>query len=431
MNNIKFKNAKDFIAWVEKQKRFSPKVSLDKMRFYLSLFDNPHEKIKCIHVTGTNGKGSVVAFLKSILRKAGFNVATFTSPYITCFNERIAYNEDYISDEELLLIGNQIIDKFDVIEQNGYDLPTFFEFITILAFVYYSKLLNLDYVILEVGMGGRLDATNVVTPLLSVITNISLEHTAILGDTLEKIAFEKLGIVKNNSYLVSGKIDNSLISYFDNYCLEKNSIHIKSMDNDFTVLEENIDCSKILLNGVEFEIGLIGKHQIENAICAYTTLETLKNIDKKCKNKITNEIYYRGFKDATWQGRLEKLSKEPLILIDGCHNKDGVNRVCNFINSLDYKFKRAIVSISADKDIKEMVEMIGNTFDEVVITKYSYLRSSDVETIDNLLNHHNKKIINSVDLALKYCEENPVELSIFMGSLYLVSEVRNIKKPLK
>ena len=144
MNNIKFKNAKDFIAWVEKQKRFSPKVSLDKMRFYLSLFDNPHEKIKCIHVTGTNGKGSVVAFLKSILRKAGFNVATFTSPYITCFNERICYNENYISDQDLINIANLITEKYDIIKENGYDLPTFFEFITILAFIYYSKLDNLD-----------------------------------------------------------------------------------------------------------------------------------------------------------------------------------------------------------------------------------------------------------------------------------------------
>ena len=345
MNNIKFKNAKEFIDWVEHQKRFSPKVSLDKMRFYLSLFDNPHEKFKSIHITGTNGKGSTVAFLKSVLRSAGFNVATFTSPYITCFNERICYNENYISDVDLLNIANLIIEKYELIKENGYDLPTFFEFITILAFIYYSKLENLDIVLVEVGMGGRLDATNVITPLVSVITNVTLEHTQILGDTLEKIAKEKLGIVKTNSILVSGNIDKSLISIFDETCKDKSSKHIKSLLTEVEILKKDIYLSEIILDGRKYIINLPGNHQIDNAICAYNVLETLKTVDKKWNAKLNYEIYSKGFKNVFWQGRLEIISDDPLIVIDGCHNIDGVKRVTEFVKQLEevQSLKEALV----------------------------------------------------------------------------------------
>lgn len=430
MNNIKFQNAKDFIDWVEHQKRFSPKVSLDKMRFYLSLFDNPHNKFKSIHITGTNGKGSTVAFLKSVLRCAGFNVATFTSPYITCFNERICYNEDYISDQDLINIANLITEKYDIIKENGYDLPTFFEFITILAFIYYSKLDDLDIVLIEVGMGGRLDATNVITPLLSVITNVTLEHTQILGDTLEKIAKEKLGIVKDNSILVSGNIDKSLVTLFDETCKVHSSKHIQSIFTEVQVLKQDIYSSEIILEGHKYIINLPGNHQIDNAICAYNVLETLKTIDEKWNNKLNYEIYSKGFKNVLWQGRLETISSDPLIVIDGCHNIDGVKRVTEFVKKLDYSYKRAIISISADKELKEMVKEIEDSFDEIIITKYSYQRSSDIETLKSLLTHKNVIIIPNVVDALTYVLNNTVPISIFLGSLYLVSEVRNIVKPL-
>lgn len=426
----RFTDVNSFINFVESQKRFSPKVSLDKMRFYLSLFDNPHLKFKSIHITGTNGKGSVVAYLKSILRSAGYNIATFTSPYITYFNERIGFNESYISDDDLLNIGNSILGKYDDIISSGYDLPTFFEFITLLAFIYYSKIDNLDIVLVEVGMGGRLDATNVITPLLSIITNVTLEHTKILGDTLEKIAIEKLGIVKNDSYLISGNIDESLIKLFDKNCENKNTKHIRSALREVEIKKMDIDSSYILLDGHEFNLSLSGTHQIENALCAFEALETLKKIDKKWNDALSYEIYKRGFQNVSWQGRLEKISVDPLIIIDGCHNIDGVKKVTEFIKSLDYSYKRAVISISSDKDLYEMINLIKETFDEIIITKYSYMRSSEVSVLNELLIHPNKLIIENVNDALKYCENNKVDFTIFLGSLYLVSEVRNIKKPL-
>ena len=197
-----FTDVNEFIKWVEIRSRFSKKVSLDNMRYFASLFGNPQNKFNSIHVTGTNGKGSTVSYLKNIYLKQNLNVATFTSPYIICFNERITYNNKFISDEDLLKYGNLIISKFQEIEESNHELPSFFEFITLLAFLYFADLKDLDIAIIEVGIGGRLDATNIITPLCSVITNIGMDHMSQLGDSKESILNEKLGIVKENSLFV-------------------------------------------------------------------------------------------------------------------------------------------------------------------------------------------------------------------------------------
>lgn len=430
MNNLFFENAQELITWIEKQKRFSPKVSLDKMEFYLSLFDNPHKKFESIHVTGTNGKGSVVSFLKTTLIEAGFNVATFTSPYIIKFNERICYNNEMISDDELLEISNLILSKYEIINSNNYDYPSFFEFCTLIAFIYYSRIPNLDIAIIEVGMGGRLDSTNVINPLISVITNISLEHTNILGSTIYEIAKEKLGIVKKNSILVTGNIDKLLYPTFNEHCKLNNSTWIKSLPRKFEILKQDIYSSQITLDDLHFEIGLPGYHQIENMICAYETLNILKSLNKKWNLALTNEIYSRGFKKTKWQGRLEIVSNDPLIVIDGCHNYDGISKVCNFIKSLEYNYKRAVVSISADKDKEKMLSILDETFDEIIFTKYTYSRSAEELELFSLSNHKNKKTISSVEESIKYCNNNQCEFTLFLGSLYLASEVRNIFKPL-
>ncbi|HOH18431.1 MAG TPA: bifunctional folylpolyglutamate synthase/dihydrofolate synthase, partial [Bacilli bacterium] len=161
-----FNNVTDLITWIEAQKRHSPKVSMEKMRKLSAIYGNPHEGIKYIHVGGTNGKGSTVSFIKGILRAAGFNVGSYISPYVISFNERISYNDEFIADSDLLEIGNYLLAKYPMIEQQEIELPTFFEFVTLIAYVYFSRIKNLDFVTLEVGLGGRLDATNIVTPLV-------------------------------------------------------------------------------------------------------------------------------------------------------------------------------------------------------------------------------------------------------------------------
>ncbi len=414
-------DAQEFIRWVESQRRYSEKVSLDKMRYLCNLFDNPQDKFKSIHVTGTNGKGSTIAFLRSALMAHGLNVGTFTSPYITCFNERIGYNGNNIPDNELLKYANMIVSKYPKIEEDRVELPTFFEFITILMFLYFSELEDLDVAIIEVGIGGRLDSTNVIKPLISVITNVALDHMQILGDTLDKILIEKLGIVKENTPVVLGikeqelkEIAIKVASKFNSRVTFVNHDKIDIINCDLTGSIFNYQDLK------DIKVLLLGFHQIENAVLALEVLKNLKNVFD-----LKDEIILKALELTSWQGRLEVINKEPLILIDGSHNIDGMTRVCEYFRSIKKMKKCAIVSISHDKELIEMVNLIDNTFDEVVFTKYTYARSADAIDLYNLSKLTNKKIINSIDECLEYAKNNSNDLTVFLGSLYLVSEIKN------
>lgn len=421
---MKFTDAKTFINWVEVQRRFSKKVSLDKMNYYMGLFDHPECKFKSIHITGTNGKGSTVAMLKSILIDRGLNVATFTSPYITCFNERIGYNDEYISDDDLVYYANLILEKYDIIEKDGFELPTFFEFITILAFLYFSNLKNLDIALIEVGMGGRLDSTNLITPILSIITNVAFDHMQVLGNTLEEILDNKLGIVKKEVPLVCGLKDSGLKNYATVYAnnlnckiafIEEKLLTIKSISTQKSVFSYK--------KYHDIELSLIGFHQIDNAMVAIEAFDILKGLlDLKVEN------LYNGLKNVKWPGRLEVISTNPYILVDGGHNLDGVSRVCEFMKSLDYKNKRAVVSISHDKEVKTMVELLDDAFDEIIFTKYTYARSAEANVLYDLSTNLNKIKIENIKDAFNYVYEKPADITIFVGSLYLVSEIKKLIK---
>lgn len=419
---MKFNDAESFIKWVEVQKRFSKKVSLDKMKYYLSLFDHPENKFKSIHITGTNGKGSTVAMLKAILMDKGLNVATFTSPYITCFNERIGFNDKYISDNDLVLYANLIIEKYPKIEKDQIELPTFFEFITILAFLYFANITNLDIALIEVGMGGKLDSTNVITPILSIITNVAYDHMHVLGNTLSEILENKLGIVKRKIPLVSGITDEKLVKQISSYCnqnistykiIDKSKINIKNLDINGSTFDYK--------NYKNIELSLVGFHQIENATVVIDAFDIIKN-----NFNLSIDNLYNGLKNVKWPGRLELISKKPCIFVDGAHNIDGITRLCEFVKTLNNKYKRAIVSISHDKEIKDMIKLIDETFDEIVFTKYTYARSANVTDLYNSSNSKNKLIINNVEDALDYALNDNIDITFIIGSLYLVSEVKNL-----
>lgn len=419
---MKFVNVTEFIKWVESQKRFSKKENLDKMNYLMSLFDHPERKFKSIHITGTNGKGSTVAMLRSILLDKGLNVATFTSPYITVFNERIGFNNQNISDNDLLKYANLILDKYDTILNDGYELPTFFEFITLLAFIYFANIKNLDIALIEVGMGGRLDCTNVITPILSIITNVAYDHMQILGNTLDEILVQKLGIVKNYIPFVCGIKDESLKNICKKHSLEKNA--------DLTFVDHNIiqiqqcDTQKSIFTYKNYEkinLSLIGIHQIENACLVIEAFEIIKT-----KLNLTIDNLYNGLNNVFWQGRLETISKNPYILVDGGHNIDGVKRVCEFVKTLNYKTKRLVVSISDDKEKEQMIKLLDDTFNEIIFTKYTYSRSANLDELYSLSNCNHKIKCDTVKEALDYVLFNETDFTIFLGSLYLVSEVRNL-----
>ena len=427
----KFTNAQDFIDWVQKQRRFTKKNDLSKMKFVAKLLNNPEKNLNIIHVTGTNGKGSTVAYLKNIFLKNKLNVGTFTSPYIECFNERITYNDEFISNDDLVLYANKVLETYPLLISNGYETLTFFEFITILALLYFSEKQNIDVVILEVGIGGRLDSTNICNSLISVITNVSYDHMEVLGDTLELITNEKLGIVKPNSYLITGSKDLKLIKQMSDYCQSLNTTFIPVDYSNLDIKQADLNGS--IYNYKEFsnvKIKLIGEHQVENSCIALEVIKIWNEIFKTRKSKfvVSVELLYEGLYNTKWLGRFELINSEPVIYLDGGHNIDCINRVCSFIKGLNIKYKRAVISISADKALDDMVNLIDDTFDEVIFTKYTYARSANEKSLYDRSKLSNKLVIHEVSDAINYCMTNKVDFTIFIGSLYLVSEARNIFK---
>ena len=418
---IFFNDINSFIEFVETRKRFSKKVSLENMYYFVSLFDHPEEKFKSIHVTGTNGKGSTVSYLKNIYLKNGYNVATFTSPYVIKFNERISYNNEYISDEDLLKYGNLILSKYDLIEQTGHELPGFFEFITLLAFLYFADL-KVDIAIIEVGIGGRLDATNVITPIASVITSVGFDHLEQLGNTKELILNEKLGIVKNEVPLFTAVKEEALINQMITKCKLFQSDFIKVDFKRLKIKNIGLDSSEFSYKDFEkLVIKLPGVHQIENSVLA---IEVVNYLNKKSNLKVSCELLYEGLISTTWPGRLECVSNDPLIYIDGGHNIDCIKRVCEFVDTLSFNNKRVVISISSDKDKKSMIELLDNSFNELVFTKYTYKRSATSNELYELSNSLNKKIIQDMNQVIDYCFNNKSEFTLFIGSLYLISEIR-------
>lgn len=415
-----FVDAKSFIEWVQSQKRFSKKTNLDNMKYFCKLLCNPESSFKAIHVTGTNGKGSTVAMLTSVLMAKGYNVGTFTSPYIECFNERIAFNTKPIDDDDLLKMANRVIEIYPILEENNFPKPTFFEFITLCAFCYFKSLNNLDYAVIEVGMGGRLDSTNVITPIVSIITNVALDHMQILGNTKEAILKEKLGIVKDNIPVVCGLKEENLKMIATNVANIHNSQIVFPKYSEVKNVKCDLSDTCFTYQGQDYQLSLLGFHQVENALLVIETFNLLKD-----DLKLSIQDLHNGLKNTKWVGRLEKINDDPVIYIDGGHNIDGISRITEFVKSLNIPNVRAVISISHDKELLPMIKMVDETFDEIIFTSYTYARSAKAEDLYNLSSSKNKKCIENLDVALKYVLTNKKPITIFLGSLYLASEIRN------
>lgn len=419
MLNYPFNDYSSCVTWIESQKRFSPKVSLDNMKYFCSLLGNPEQKFKSIHVTGTNGKGSVVSYLKNILMASGLHVGTFTSPYIIKFNERISFDGKMIGDEEVVNLAKRVYDIYSLIDEK-HPKPTFFEFTTLMSFIYFSKKENLDLAIIEVGIGGLLDSTNVITPLVSAITNVAYDHMNVLGNTLEEILMNKMGIIKINIPSVIGIKDATLIDMAKKYTHKLESKLSLPFLNQIKIIKADIYGSTFSYKDyTNLQISLMGDHQVENAILAIEVIETIKD-----KYHITLDNIKDGLQKTKWLGRLEILSEQPLIIVDGAHNIDGITRTTDFIKTLDYKTKRCVFACSDDKEKEKMLSYLEPHFDEIIITAYTYKRHSDASELFNFSKHNNKILELDINKIIEKVLNNPYELNLFIGSLYFVSEVR-------
>ncbi|MFW5648262.1 MAG: bifunctional folylpolyglutamate synthase/dihydrofolate synthase [Candidatus Alkaliphilus sp. MAG34] len=429
---MNYEQALDYIHGTYK---FGSKLGLENTKYLLGLLGNPHKNLKVIHVAGTNGKGSVSSYIHTILKEEGYKVGLYISPYLEEFTERMIINGKEIPRERLAEVTEVIKGKVEQMVKDGKNHPTEFEVVTAIAFYYYAQE-NVDFLVLEVGLGGRLDSTNVVEdPLVSVITPIGYDHMEYLGESLEEIAYEKGGIIKENGFTLLYPQEEEAMGVLENLCKERNNKLFVIDFDELTIhrsnMEEQIFSANILgklYNNVK--IKLAGLHQIYNACTALGAIEILKehrNIN------ISDGAILRGLNNTKWAGRFEVLQKEPLIIIDGAHNLHGADSLKKNIEILlkDYKIT-FVVGMLQDKDVKAVLEDLIPLADRVIATRPDNPRAMKASDLAKELRTFGKEtyfyedIKEAIKMALKVTNRD--EAIIFAGSLYMIGEVRKILK---
>jgi len=410
-----FKHIEEAVAWIEHQVKFKPKTDLDRMRAAAQALGNPQDAYKIIHVGGTNGKGSVVSYISTILNKH-MKVGTYTSPYILKFNERIKVNLEMISDLDLLNYINQMYDFNETFKNSYGETLSFFELVTLIAFVYFKDQ-KVDLVVLEVGLGGLLDATNIVTPIASVITNIGFDHMQQLGNTLESIAYNKLGIVKKGVPLFTS-VDDDLIPQFEQACREK-AAKMYHIHDGLIQIESQVPLT-FSYEFHHYQTGLQGLYQAKNAALAIAVVNYLFP-------KIPIRSIKDGIHETSWPGRFEILSRSPLVILDGAHNRHGIQAL---VNSVDKMYpNRPIHSLfcaMADKETSLMLQMISSISSSVTVTHFDYKRVAELSVLLEQTPHPNKSAIEDPVVAVETLirDAKPDDIFIITGSLYFVSFIR-------
>src|SRR3989344_2402900 len=400
-------------------KMFDVRLGLETMHKLMDLLGHPERAYRVVHVAGTNGKGSVVAFTSSILKHAGHRVGVYTSPHLERFNERIVVDGIEISDADVDALATEL----QTLCVNHQVDATFFEFTTAMAFVYFMRK-KIDIAVIEVGLGGRLDATNVVTPEIAVITHIGLEHTDVLGATLEKIALEKPGIIKEGSIVATAESDRGVLKVFGDVCTERKAQLVRMQDRLWMKHVESFDdhqefTAQWNLSGA-FTIHLLGKHQVTNACTALMTTSFLKT-------PISIEAMGEGLKNARWPGRLEVVSRKPFVMLDGAHNPDGVAALCEYMKNLSMR-KILVFGVSTDKNADAMVKMLAPHFVKIIVTA-SGPKPMDVDVLAGIVRtYHTNVEVLGLDDALREGLEIVADdgLLLVSGSLYLVGDARGI-----
>jgi dihydrofolate synthase/folylpolyglutamate synthase len=421
-------------------------LKLGRFREFLDALGNPQDALRCIHIAGTKGKGSTCAFIAYILRQAGYRVGLYTSPHLVDFRERIRILkpktriqekksdfEGMISRDDLKELVIRIrpdIQKFNARSRHG---PlSFFEVYTALAFIYFQEK-KADPVVLETGLGGRLDATNVVRPLVCAITPISYEHTQKLGSTLSRISFEKSGIIKSNNLIgkqltvISAPQEREAMRVIKNKCqamaaklyVVKRDIVYKRAGGGFTVMG---------LSGKyrNLRSRLLGEHQLINAAVAIGVVEALQN----CGIPVSSGSLRRGIHNTIWPGRCEVISRNPLVVLDGAQNVASTSSLIAAIKD-NFKYKKLILvlGISSDKDIKGICDKLSRIADEIILTKSGNPRATPPEELAKYLTGKNINITDNVTqakgLALRISDRK--DLVLVCGSLFVVGEFRNAK----
>lgn len=412
-----FKNKDEAIFYIENIKRKEKRTNLNRMHRALEMLGNPERAYKVIHVAGTNGKGSTVSYLTNILMEAGFSVGSFISPYVIKFNERIMYNLSYISDEDLVKYANIIYDLKLKLEEED-EVITFFEFITLMGLLYFKDK-HVEFAVVEVGLGGVLDATNIFDHALRIITNIGFDHMNALGNTLSEIADKKLGILHENEKLISA-VDESLLKQFEDHSKELNS-RLYWVNNDIKDINESFKGVSFKYKNEEFRTPLLGIFQAYNAALA---IEAVRQI----MPDISSRTIQSALDKTVWPGRLQIIKHKPIILIDGGHNIHGIDAVVKSIKGLTNQKIHVLFTALKDKEIDKMLRALDEIASDYIFTTINDSRASSIMDI-LAVNQKPYKAIDDYKEALSYLDNfGPDEIILVTGSLHFISLVINFLK---
>lgn len=427
--------------------KFGSILGLERMNVLLELLGNPQEDLKVLHVAGTNGKGSICRYLYCALQAAGYKTGLYISPYIEVFNERIEAGGSYISDEDLAAYTDRVLEKVKVMETSGQQSPTEFEVITAVAFLYFKEQ-NCDYVVLEVGLGGRGDSTNVCKePLISVIASISFDHMDRLGNTLAEIAAEKAGIIKDGCPVVTSCEAEEALAVIRAAAEEHQSMYTETRHVPYTIKKESLTgyTFDVDFQGVEFhdlEISMAGEHQIKNAVAALVALCIL---EERGDITLPRTALYEGFKAAKQPGRLEVLAGgvqsgeeyAPMVILDGAHNQDGAR----VLKAAMEKFCRGkkilmVTGMLADKDVEAVTGYFAQITKDFVVTEPDNPRKMTAGALAEQMEKQGACCSAEADLekacktALQRADREGFDVVLFAGSLYLIGAARGILRRL-
>ena len=423
-------NKNETNQWIAHYRTDQPHFGLERMVELLSLRSNPHLKLKVIHIGGTNGKGSTIAFLKNMLEKMGLRVGVFSSPYLIHYTDQIAINGESIPEARL---ESLMADYRSLLE--GEHAPTLqgtteFEIMTAIAYDYFASE-QVDVAIMEVGMGGLLDSTNVCHPILTGITTIGLDHVALLGDSLEAIAEQKAGIIKQGVPLVTGRIVPEALAVIDQIAKAKQATRIAYGDAyqvshyESIVTGETFGYTSAVRQG-RFQTGLLGLHQIENAGMALTLLDTY--CQEIGRELASNDIVAQALEETRWPGRLEVVSREPLMILDGAHNPHAIKALLATLKERFTDYQKEIlftcIKTKALEDMLDLLETLSDT--KITLTHFEDSRATDEKVLKDLANSRHLNYQSWQEFLDQKLSENEEKktVRIVTGSLYFLAQVR-------
>lgn len=424
------------IDWIHSFDRFDGKggikPGLQRMVAMLDRLGRPHDSLRFVHVAGTNGKGSTCSYLASMLQTAGYKVGLYTSPYLIQFHDRMTVGGVNISDADLADIVGQLRPVVEEVAATEAGRPTEFEVLSVVSILHYARQ-KVDVVVWETGLGGRLDSTNVVTPLLSLITNVGMDHQAILGDTIEQIAAEKAGIIKPGVPVLTTARGKALEVFAQT--ADENGSELLQFDRDFSAERtafgwdgQTFDWQGLGMTLGGLQIKMLGQHQIFNASLAVAACVKLRELGIG----VSEENMHEGLMNTVWAGRLEVVAEAPLTVLDGAHNPEGAQALGAALQELMPERRAVlIVGVMADKAIPEVLAPLLPLASQVIVTRADMPRSASVEAMAQMIHGLDPELpvalSQSVEEAFRLAQERVQgtdEAIVCTGSLYMISEAR-------